>query len=161
MLDQDGSARDINFQAPTWEGVDRFFRRVEGCFRDICVSDGNGTDLPNPNWQRMKQAVTQTGVVRGLFKGSQTLPRNMQAFVFKQGDGSPFLELTFFPEDFANTDDLARSFLTWIEEAKTCLQAERYFCRYENASWTFGDTGRYSGVFLVSDNADEILQRIT
>ena len=80
--------------------------------------------------------------------GSQFV-RDLQIFLFREADGTPFVELTFFPEDVAKTGDVRTTFLQWLEALRDMLGAHRCYARYENASWTFGDVAQGSGVFLV------------
>ena len=87
-----------------------------------------------------------------LFKLGAGPITNLQAFVCSAEDGSPFVELTFFPEDVRQTPSLRSEFIAWADNLKSRLRARRYYARYENASWRFGDIGANSGVFLVSDD---------
>jgi len=87
-----------------------------------------------------------------IFNAGVGLIRNLQVFICSEEDGSPFVELTFFPDDVVPGPFLRRNFIGWAQRMQTHLRARRYFARYENASWRFGDTGAQSGVFLVSDD---------
>jgi hypothetical protein len=78
--------------------------------------------------------------------------QNLQVFICSEEDGSPFVELTFFPDDVESGPFLRRDFIAWARQMQTHLGARRYYARYENASWRLGDTGPQSGVFLVSDD---------
>jgi hypothetical protein len=81
--------------------------------------------------------------------------RNLQAFICCEDDGSPFVGLTFFPDDVRQTSFLRDEFITWAQMLRLRLGAQRYYARYENASWQFGDISAQSGVFLVSDDIAE------
>jgi hypothetical protein len=70
------------------------------------------------------------------------------------------VELTFFPDDVIPGPFLRRNFIEWAQQMQTHLGARRYYTRYENASWQFGDTGAQSGVFLVSDDPGLVQHRI-
>ncbi|NSX53260.1 hypothetical protein [Parasulfitobacter algicola] len=150
--DDDGSCRDVNFLQPTWDGVEEFIKRSEKLFREYSSADGEGNSLLEPYWKSVKASVQKTGYVHLSYANSFEIINNVQIFVCSEDDGSPFIELTFFPEDVAVVSNLETVFIGWVGAAKFTLQASEYFCRYENASWTIGDISPGSGVFLASEN---------
>jgi hypothetical protein len=85
------------------------------------------------------------------FEGGGKLVKNLQVFVGSEEDGSPFVELTFSPEDVEPTTVLREEFIAWAQQMREQLGARRYYARYGDASWQFGDTGPQSGVFLVGE----------
>ena len=146
----DGSCRDVNFLEPTWDGVTTLIKRFEQVFGERTASDGEGNPLTEPHWQHLIASVLKTGYVHMVYRNSAETLTNVQAYVTSEDNGSPFIELTFFPEDLAQARNLGRDFIAWIDGAQTTLQARHYYCRFENASWSFGDVSRYSGVFFAT-----------
>lgn len=96
-------------------------------------------------------AARESGSVHVVFGEGSGLIKRLQVFVVREAGGSPFVELTFFPDDVERAENLRANFLNWANDLRACLKARRYYARYENASWRFGDIGAGSGVFLVSD----------
>jgi hypothetical protein len=147
----DGSCRDLNFEAPTWAGVDALLASLEGASEEVGGTDQNGECLLPP-FRLSALAVTQKHMSAHLFfKIGTGLIKNLQVFVCSEEDASPFVELTFFPEDVEQTSSLRSDFIAWVQQMQLRLGARRYYARYENASWQFGDIGAQSGVFLVSN----------
>ena len=145
-IHDDGSCRDVNFLCPTWEGVDRFVASIDASFVRSSAVNGEGRTIEG----RISTLVASgKGTAHLVFESGTGVLRRIQVFVYCEDDGSPFIELTFFPEDVVQSPALQRDFTEWAQGACRQLQARRLFVRYENASWTFGDTGSNSGVFLV------------
>ena len=147
LLDDDGSCRDLNFEAPSWKGVQRTLQSLGRMFADGSVSDHEGRNPPEP-YPISLASIPRDGGSAVLQEGSGPLSR-LQVFVAAENDGSPFIELTFFPEDVAQTQDLRGEFMRWADGLRTELEARRLYVRYENASWELGDVGSSSGVFFV------------
>lgn len=152
LLDRDGSCRDVNFEHPVWCGVDDMIRRLRSTFKKIKVFDSGGNTI-NELAPGSVFSAAKNGFVQLVLEEGSDLIANLQVFVALEDDGTPFVELTFFPEDVKATSNLKRDFITWADEIRRLLRADRYFARYENASWEFGDLGPTSGVFLVSEHA--------
>lgn len=151
LLDKDGSCRDVNFEGPTWVGVENMLTSLESDF-----GAGSGTDLEGEPLLTPLQASALAAARRGyahlvLTEGIGILS-NLQVLISRENDGSPFVELTFFPDDVRQTSSLRDEFVTWANTLQLRLGARRYYARYENASWHFGDISAESGVFLVSDD---------
>lgn len=152
LIDADGSCRDINFETPTWEGVEDLMGSLIGSYGNASATDGEGrtiATLPNA----LLEAARDSGSIHLILGEGGGLIKFLQVFVFSEEDGAPFVELTFFPDDVARTPTLRDDFIEWANAVRVRLGARRYYARYENASWQFGDTGANSGVFLVSDEA--------
>jgi hypothetical protein len=152
LLDRDGSCRDLNFEGPTWAGVRDLLVSLESAFGEISGTDQEGNVLPDPLGDSVMAVEENRGQVRLIFNAGVGLIRNLQVFICSEEDGSPFVELTFFPDDVEPSPFLRRNFIAWAQQMQMHLRARRYYARYENASWRFGDTGAQSGVFLVSDD---------
>ncbi|MEC9343195.1 MAG: hypothetical protein VYD64_05040 [Pseudomonadota bacterium] len=151
ILKWDGACRDINFLHPTWSGVRSFVRHMETAFRQRRSCDDNGTELTEPHWRNFPAAVQNAGTVLLVYSASLEVLTNIQIFIVSEDNGEPFVELTFFPDNVARSDDVGREFVEWVKHAGTMLEARRLFCRYENAAWEMGDTSEDSGVFFVLD----------
>jgi hypothetical protein len=151
LLDRDGSCRDINFEAPTWKGVEQLLDSVVSAFEEVSATDQEGKDLIPPFFENAIAEAKKGGYIHlSLHKGEGPI-KNLQVFIGSEEDESPFVELTFFPEDVEQTSSLQSDFIAWAQHYQSLLEARRYYARYENASWHFGDIGKNSGVFLVSD----------
>ena len=151
LLDDDGSCRDVNFSEPTWIGVTQLVKGLGQNFRERRAHNDDGHPLTESHWRKVKSSVLETGSVHLDYRDSLGVLINLQIWIASEEDGSPFIELTFFPEDLAEMDRLGENFIAWVDAARATLQANRYFCRYENASWRFGDTSQQSGVFFASN----------
>ena len=153
LINADGSCRDINFEAPTWEGVEDLMANLIGSYGNASATDGEGrtvATLPNA----LLETARDIGSVHLILREGSGLIKFLQVFVFSEEDGAPFVELTFFPDDVERTPTLRGDFIEWANTMRARLGARRYYARYEDVSWQFGDTGANSGVFLVSDEAD-------
>ena len=150
VLDDDGSCRDLNFEGATWKGIHTLLEYALGSSTEREVTDGEGRIPSGTRASDLVMSVKNSGSIRLLLKNCEgALVRHLQVFVFREVNGTPFVELTFFPEDVAKVDDLRVAFLRWLQELCSMLGASRCYARYENASWAFGDTRHGSGVFLV------------
>ena len=143
----EGSCRDVNFLDPTWEGVDRFVASIDDSFERSLARDIKGRAFEG---QVSTLLASGEGTAYLVFKSGTGVLRQLQVFVACEDDGLPFIELTFFPESVVQSPALKQVFTEWVKGACRLLQASQLFVRFENASWTLGDTGRHSGVFLVS-----------
>lgn len=151
LTDADGSCRDINFDTPTWEGVDALLSYLNTSYQTAAGSDSEGRPLYDQNPQVISAAVRDSGAVHIVYEGGANLINHLQLLVYREPDGSPFVELTFFPQDVCQTPNLRSEFITWADQLHACVGASRYYARYEDAPWRFGDVSATSGVFLVSD----------
>ena len=154
LLDADGTCRDVNFEGPTWQGVADLVDLLRISFGTCSASDPDGQFLAEP----LRNSVPETaarcnGYVHVDLREGKDLFAQIQLWVGVEADESPFVEITFWPEDVARTATLRDDFLSWADRLRGTAQARRYYARYENASWRFGDTSRHSGVFLVGEEA--------
>jgi len=79
--------------------------------------------------------------------------RHLQIWASSENPERPLVEALFFPDEI-NKKDLRANFLEWASQMCTRLEAIRYYARYENWSWTVGDIGPGSLVFLVSSEPE-------
>jgi hypothetical protein len=150
VLDRDGSCRDLNFDAPTWEGVRVLLEYVLQRFPKHTATDAEGAMPVDRSAAGLVTLVRTSGALHLVLQESESeIVRHLQVFVFREEDGQPFVELTFFPQDVAEVANLRDDFLQWLHALRGMLEARRCYARYENASWTFGDTAPNSGVFAV------------
>ena len=152
LLDVDGSCRDMNFDRATWPGVRSLIDRARREFGDVRVGfTSHGTDeVQVADVEVALDLVEQRGgCVQLLLNHGSSVLRHLQIFA-SSAPGEPlFVELSFFPQDVLPQVDPHVPFGAWADSVSNVLGATRYFVRYENASWTFGDVGAGSGVFLV------------
>jgi hypothetical protein len=152
LLDRDGSCCDLNFEGPTWAGANALLDSLQSAFGEVSGTDHEGNVLTAPFRDSVLAVAENSGYLHLIFNAGTGLIRNLQVFICSEEDGSAFVELTFFADDVESGPFLRRDFIAWAEQMRMHLGARRYYARYENASWRFGDTGPQSGVFLVSDD---------
>lgn len=154
LLDHDGGCRDVNFDSPTWDGVAQFLKNLERQFEAQSAFDGAGNSLKEPVWETATSSARGDREIILEYGGGAEIITSMRIFIFCEEDGSPFIEISFFPDEVLQLVDLGEKFIAWIGEVQKHLRACGYYCRYESVSWRFGDTGPGSGVFFfASDNA--------
>lgn len=152
LLDVDGSCRDINFDRATWLGIRSLIDQVRGEFGDVRLGS---TSLDTDEVQvadlnvALDTVERQGGHLQILFNSGVNIVRHLQVFASAAPQEPPFVELSFFPEDVLPRPNPGPPFVSWADAVSNTLGATRYFVRYENASWTFGDVTPHSGVFLV------------
>lgn len=81
----------------------------------------------------------------------QAWSRTCRVFFSSEVIGSPFVEMTFFPEDIGLLPVLREEYIAWVQQEQLQPGARRCSARYGNVSWQFGETGTRSGVFLVGE----------
>ncbi|MBK8208501.1 MAG: hypothetical protein IPK87_17185 [Planctomycetes bacterium] len=149
LRDNDGSCRDINFLAPSWDGLAELLTELTQTFAVSSAEDHNGSVIAQVQSEALVGAA-RAGHVRMLLKSGNSLFKTLQVYSGAGRDGTPFIEMSFFPEDLIPTADLAPIFVQWVESMRTRVHASEYYVRYENASWRLGDIGPRSGVFCSS-----------
>ena len=138
---------DVNFKTPDWKGVARFFELIEMSFDIVSASDCNGNEVGKPFAKHASKVGLNNFVLVECWDGKDLVTR-LQIFLEVEEDGSPFIELTFFPGGIAQNDNFRQRFVDWIDRIGSALRAETIFVRHENGAWDFGDTSRYSGVLI-------------
>ena len=154
LLERDGSARDMNFESPTWPGVWDALRELRAEFSTARVgltSDDADSVLADDIEAALQRVQARGGAVQILLAGGHQLVSHLQVFVTDEAGPSPFVELTFFPQDVLQRAGLEERFVTWLRGMQRTLGATRAYARYENAAWTFGDVAFGSGVFFASE----------
>ncbi|MEP7287146.1 MAG: hypothetical protein ABI947_15435 [Chloroflexota bacterium] len=157
LLDIDGSCRDINFEAPTWKGTVDLLRWFCKNYVIFSADTAEGTDLKTyfaecENFELSIPLPEEYIHLSGA--NSQALIAGLQVYVGNEEDGTPFVELTFFPETL-NATFSGMAFVHLVEELRQMLQSSRYYVRRENASWKFGSSGIGSGVIFQSGDVIE------
>ena len=151
LLDDDGSCRDVNFENPTWKGVEDLITDLEHSYthasKQIVAADH--PECTPVTIESVKFRDDRSFLME--LEGGAGPIRSLSLFVARETDGTPFVELTFFPDEIEQSDDLRREFIEWAERMCVRLQATRLYARYGGVSWKLGDIGKESGVFLISD----------
>jgi len=148
LLDDDGSCRDVNFESPTWDGLAEVLALLGRTYRGGSATRLDGSEMSEP-FPKLLDGLLQGG--HAVLRDGPPPVSHLQVFVSVENDGSPFVELSFFPEDVARVPSLMQHFIEWVDGIRSGLRAKRSFVRYENHSWRLGDVSAASGVFLVSD----------
>jgi len=154
LLERDGSARDMNFEAPTWPGLWDALRELRAEFSTARIgltSDDTDSVRADDIESALQRVQVRGGAVQILLAGGHQLLSHLQLFVTDEAGASPFVELTFFPQDVLPRPGLEERFTTWLRGMQRTLGATRVYARYENASWRFGDVAFGSGVFFASE----------
>ena len=79
LLDDDGSCRDLNFEAPTWKGAHRMLQSLGRMFAVGSVSNHDGQS-PSEPYPASLASITRNGGSAVLQEGTSQLSR-LQAFV--------------------------------------------------------------------------------
>lgn len=155
LRDPDGS--NVNFERPTWEGVEALVESLKESFETISGLDHEGRAIVQPlGASVLAVARDEAGYAHLVLKKGCELLNTLQIFISaEERDGAPFVELSFWPGDLTVTDSLPLDFITWARRICNQLEATRYYARDANMSWDFGDTGLRSGVYWVSDGSGE------
>ncbi|MFT7618746.1 MAG: hypothetical protein ACI97A_002393 [Planctomycetota bacterium] len=148
LLDDYGSCTDLNFENATRRGVIEFVKFLGESFKSGSLCDYEGNQVTDIH------AVLKTLIEEGghaFLEGGQSPLKRIQVDVFydPEVDRLAEVELSFFPEDFFEIDTLRDEFLAWLQLVQRKLQSPKSYLRFEDGSWTFGDTSRDSGVILV------------
>lgn len=151
LTNNDGTCRDVSFDGPSWEGVVRLIEDLEPCFHDCSVTDDEGQVFPSLSAASTAWAGHDGGSVFAVLGRGTGFLKRLQVFISTNDGSSPFVELTFFPEDVEHRDHLKRDFIEWVDKMRCLSGARRCYARHENASWQMADVSPESGVFLVCD----------
>lgn len=141
LSEDDGSCRDINFVAPDPLRLLDFLENLLPQFGVVrgrtCVGDEFSGAGPNGAYGYYQS----TGNVRLVLGEGRGLISDLQVFLFREKDGSLFIELTFFPEAIQGDRSVER-FVDLVARWKSILRAEKVYSRYECAFWDLehGDT---------------------
>lgn len=149
-----GSARDINFLRPTWRGFSNLLARFNAEFqpsRDREPPPSAPASLSVDQWQKH----TRDGGGHWLYESGQSVLRRVQVFLSVEPGGQPFVELTFFPEDLTEGENVGQKFAQWVRELTELIEARACYVRYESAGWKLGDNGPRSSVFYAVGEAEQ------
>ncbi len=130
--------------------VDRVFSQAESGE----ATDGNGEPI-SFNSGLFADAGESTSLARAVLQNVAGLFSHFQCFMHVDSDG-PFLELTFFPDDVLRDRDPLQSVVHFLRDLCSDTSVTQYFVRYENASWTFGDTTSMSGVIFTRTDVETV-----
>jgi hypothetical protein len=155
LLDWDGTARDVNFEAPTWTGVGNLLARLERSYRLSRIEDHEGKEVASPLPASVVATAKNGGYIHLVFRDGPAPIKHLQVWVEQHDNGSPFVELTFWPDDLEPSESLGQDFITWAESMRKLLQARRFFARYDSQGWELGDIRPNEGVFFVSGEDDK------
>ncbi len=148
LTDRDGSARDLNFVRPSWQGIATWFDHLSEDFGQIVGFQTDGQAFACTGLSDLHSRLENQNSVQLFCSEGMGLLSQLQVFLLAEPDKTPFIEVTFFPEDIRASTDLEPAFTSWARSLTQLFGASAYFCRLENASWTFGDVGPNSGVIL-------------
>lgn len=155
ITDIDGSCRDINFEGVNSSGLRAYIDKITQSYSTvICqVWERNQESTKIPVAELHTHLMKHGLSVHIHAEDSEKLLQQLELFIDIEDDNQPFLEVTFFPQDVNVASADIESFLHLLEEWLITLQATKFYVRYENASWDFGDISRYSGVIFTSDSS--------
>jgi len=155
LSDADGSARVVTFEHCSWNGVEELISGLGTTFERYTATYGEGEETTNPAPTSVVSSVKQKGLGHLVFYTGVGLMKHLQIWVWMSENAErPLVEALFFPDEI-DTRDLRGTFLEWASGMCTRLEAVRYYARYENWSWTVGDIGPGSLVFLVSSEPEK------
>ena len=153
ITDKDGSCRDINFDGVKWSGVEAYINKVSGLYSSLkCQAwepEGEAIEVDSKEIvKRLKIPKTSAQIYS---EDINNIIKQLQIYLFTEENGQPFIELTFFPEDINIELKDIDLFIKLIKDWNDTLAANKYYVRYENASWEFGDISKYSGIIYTSE----------
>jgi hypothetical protein len=147
ILDEDGSCRDI-----TMDDVDVQVAReiVSFLLRSYTL-----TRSINREGEELERGASIISIEKEFAKAQNTLLlylesgtaliSRLQVTLHWQDPREVSWELTFFPDDVRRPFSL-NAFKEYLEPILEIALPEIYFVRYENASWSYGDTSDEGGV---------------
>jgi hypothetical protein len=154
VCDEDGSARDVNFDGIDWAGVRGVLEVCASTFGKGQVSDLEGSHIDCPYPENLYELAVRGGI--GILEDGHEPIAWLRVLVFVESSGEPFVELTFFPRDVQSVEGLRARFVAWLSNISERSRCPRAYVRYENAAWRFGDMGPRSGVFLVLERHSNV-----
>jgi hypothetical protein len=153
LLDVDGSCRDITYDGASWDGIGKLLLHLRKHYSKMKGSRSPlGEDVTSALLaDEMPSVLPKEPDTFCLLvaEDSSAMISHLQIFVAREKDDSPFIEMTFFPQDLRASDDLVQRFRDLADNWAQLLDASKYYVRYENASWKFGDCSFGSGVVFV------------
>ncbi len=147
LSEDDGSCRDINFAAPDPARLLDMLEDLQSQFGEVYGHTWEGDEFSHVGPDGAYGYFQSTGDVELELREGRGLISNLQVYLFREKDGSLFIELTFFPEALQG-EKPAERLIALAARWKSILRAEKVFCRYENASWRL-EAGDSDDVFWV------------
>ncbi len=148
VIEKDGSCRDVNFPDVNSSQAIALLNHVQSFCVLNSATDSEGKELEIEQIiERLSSSATETIV---SYWGCQELISQIQLFFSWENNSKIFIELTFFPQDIDKKAYSLENFMEWLKPFLVALNTKKYYVRYENASWTFGDTRKTSGVIFTN-----------
>ncbi|MBD3647871.1 MAG: hypothetical protein HUJ31_10565 [Pseudomonadales bacterium] len=148
IIDVDGSCRDINVPDVGRSEAVSLLNLVKASFELRSAADSEGHELSVDGMiERLSASESETILSCWTCEG---LISPLQIFFSWNKDTNVFVELTFFPQDVDSREYSLTGFLDWLRPVLVALNTSKYFVRYENASWQYGDTSETSGVIFTN-----------
>lgn len=123
--ERDGAFRDINFTNPAWKGLTRLAEHFAERYRQKSATDQNGS-VTEVLSSVVADTARQPGGLQISYKSNGGWISEFQVFFSTEEDNSPFVEISFHPDDVIHSNDIRRKFLTWTDEVKLLLDADSY-----------------------------------
>ncbi|MEM6386708.1 MAG: hypothetical protein AAF718_10775 [Pseudomonadota bacterium] len=123
--EREGAFRDINFANPSWNGFRRLVDHFAQKYPQVSVADKDGS-LNEVLSSVVTDAARKPGGLLVSYKSSEGWISEFQVFFGTEDDHSPYVEISFHPNDVIHSDDTRHAFLAWTDEVKLLLQADSY-----------------------------------
>lgn len=148
IIDIDGSCRDINFPNVSASDAISLLKHVNDKYNLIKATETEGEEISS---QEAIEFISSSpsGNIISIWKCTGMLSQ-MQLFYSWKNKSKIFIELTIFPQDFNKAEYSLKNFEIWLKSILVALNISTFYVRYENASWKYGDTSRYSGVIFTN-----------
>ena len=148
IIDIDGSCRDINFPDVGRSEAISLLKHMKSSCELRGGNDSEGNEISAEEIiERISLSDTENIFSYWLCEG---LVSQVQIFISWVNGSKIFVEVTFFPQDIDTKTYSLKCFLGWLKPILVSLNASTYFVRYENASWSYGDTTEESGVIFTN-----------
>ena len=86
----------------------------------------------------------------------ENLIRDLQVFFSWDVKGEIFTEFSFSPRDVDVEKFNMDRFMGFLKPIIKTSGTQRFYVRYENGSWEYGDVSQYSGVIFYNLDAQKI-----
>ena len=145
ILDKDGTCRDIAFPIISVEGASKLLDLFATSFNLNVARDLEGETLSISQAQRYIDTAV-SGMIHAIWQSSELITHIQLFLDWENRDFSA--EITFFPDDIIQERFSMERFYQFLEPIVQAANSEKFYVRYENASWNIGDTGKGSGVIF-------------
>ena len=146
IIDDDGSCRDINFPDVTSPKAIALLELIKSFCTLDDASNNTGDKLDVSQLENSIASLPSDSITSRW--SSSRLIKHLQLFFSWDNADKVFIEITFFPNDVDRQSFSLVAFQDWLGPILKSLDTTEYYVRYENASWKYGDTGKYSGVII-------------